>query len=40
MANNISGKLPISRNIIYDSGNDKSTGRKRAGTDKNDIKFL
>jgi len=39
MANNVSSKLPISKNIIYDSRNDTSTGRKRAGTNTIKIKF-
>lgn len=32
MANNGSNKFPNSKNVIYDSVNDTSTGRKRAGT--------
>jgi len=39
MANTGSNKFPISKNIIYDSGNDTSTGRKRAGTNTIKTKF-
>lgn len=31
MANTTSNKLPIQKNVVYDSGNDTTTGRKRAG---------
>lgn len=39
MANSGSNKFPISKNIIYDSGNDTPTGRKRAGTNTIKTKF-
>jgi len=31
MANNVSNKFPNAKNVIYDSINDTSTGKKRAG---------
>jgi hypothetical protein len=34
MANSVSSKFPNSKNIIYDSRNDTSTGKKRAGKRK------
>jgi hypothetical protein len=38
MATNNSGKIPTPGHVIYDSRNDTSTGKKRAGTNKDKIK--